>query len=59
MTYVNKGKILNVQDKGKGALVDFEITSYEKLNDGKLEAAFTNTISLFIRGIGGFGYKGT
>jgi len=46
---------LNVADKGKGALLDFEITTYEKLADGKLEPAFTNTISLFIRGLGGFG----
>lgn len=57
-TYVNKGKVSNVMDKGKGALLDFEITTFEKLADGKLEPAFTNTISVFIRGLGGFGFKG-
>ena len=54
-TYVNKAKVSNVVDKVKGALLDFEITTFEKLPDGKLEAAFTNTISVFIRGLGGFG----
>jgi hypothetical protein len=36
-------------------LLTFEILTYEK--DEKI-LAFKNIISLFIRGLGGFGYKG-
>ena len=54
MKLLTNGKILNISDKGKGALVDFELNTY---NESK-ELIFTNIISLFIRGIGGFGFKG-
>ena len=49
----------NVADKGKGALVNIEIRTFEIGNDNKETLVFTNTFSIFIRGIGGFGYKGT
>lgn len=49
-------KIVDIQDKGKGALmyVDAEI----KEADSGTHVSTVRT-SLFIRGIGGFGYKGT
>jgi hypothetical protein len=44
-------------DKGKNALSVLRINSYIK-KDGKEELAFTNDLSLIIRGLGGFGFKG-
>lgn len=55
---VSTGKIANIADKGKGALVTFEISTYEKKEDGTKDLLFINSISLFIRGLGGFGFKG-
>jgi 3-hydroxyacyl-CoA dehydrogenase/3a,7a,12a-trihydroxy-5b-cholest-24-enoyl-CoA hydratase/multifunctional beta-oxidation protein/peroxisomal enoyl-CoA hydratase 2 len=57
MKLLTEGKILNIADKGKGALVDFELTTYDTSN-GSRDLLFINIISLFIRGIGGFGFKG-
>jgi len=51
------GKIGNVADKGKGALVTFDLYTYD-VTDGKKDLLFINSLSLFIRGIGGFGFKG-
>jgi len=51
------GKISNVADKGKGALLTFDLSTYE-LKDGKKELLFINGLSVFIRGHGGFGFKG-
>ena len=50
-------KVADVADKGKGALVTFEFTTYE-VEDGKRTPVLKNTMGTFIRGIGGFGYKG-
>jgi len=47
----SKGKIAHIYDKGKGALVIVDCNTYDE--NGK-EICF-NQISLFIRGIGGFG----
>jgi len=49
--------VSNVADKGKGALLTFDLFTYE-VNDGKKDLLFINTLSLFIRGLGGFGFKG-
>lgn len=54
--YTVQEKIVDLQDKGKGALliIDSAISS----SDTK-ELHATVRTSLFVRGIGGFGYKGT
>jgi len=51
------GKVSNVADKGKGALLTFDLITSE-LKDGKKELVFVNSLSIFIRGLGGFGFKG-
>lgn len=45
-------------DKGKNALCVVRINSYLKNNEGKEELAFVNDMSIIIRGMGGFGFKG-
>jgi len=51
------GKIGNVADKGKGALITFDLSTFD-VTEGKKELLFVNSLSLFVRGLGGFGYKG-
>jgi len=51
-TLVSEGRLTSIYDKGSGALVTIHITTKDKAT-GK-ELCF-NEISLFIRGIGGFG----
>ena len=52
------GTLTNVADKVKGALITFEIKTYEVTEDKKENLLFINYNSVFIRGIGGFNYKG-
>ncbi len=52
-TVTNEGKIVEVWDKGKGALLVVEVVSRDK--DGS--TLFTNRGSLYLRGEGGFGGK--
>ena len=55
-TYEVQEKIADLQDKGKGALLIFD----SELRDiESKELVSTVRSSLFIRGMGGFGYKGT
>jgi acyl dehydratase len=51
---VNESRIAGLYDKGKAALVVFEVKTSEK-GGGPL---FTNRFSLFLRGEGGFGGEG-
>lgn len=48
---IHTGRIANVYDKGKGALVILELDTSD--NDGRL--LFTNQAAIFLRGEGGFG----
>ena len=50
-TVVNRGKVVDIFDKGKGALVVLEMIS--ETPDG--EELFRNKASIFLRGEGGFG----
>lgn len=47
----NRARVTGVYDKGKGALVVLDVVSHD-VSDKPL---FTNTVSIFIRGEGGFG----
>lgn len=49
---VNRGRIAEIWDKGKAALVVVEVTTVDGRNGEEL---FTNRSSLFLRGEGGFG----
>jgi 3-hydroxyacyl-CoA dehydrogenase/3a,7a,12a-trihydroxy-5b-cholest-24-enoyl-CoA hydratase len=50
-TITNRARIANIYDKGSAALVLLEVDSY----DEQERAVAFNRVSLFIRGIGGFG----
>lgn len=56
--YTHQSEIIDVADKGKNALILFRINSYIVGDDGKRELAFYNDMTLFLRGLGGFGFKG-
>lgn len=56
--YITKGGVNDVVDKGKGLLLVFEFASYEVLESGKEELSCRTLMSLFIRKMGGFGFKG-
>jgi acyl dehydratase len=47
---VNRGRVVEVYDRGRGALLEIELVSSDQ--DGPL---FTNRAGIFIRGEGGFG----
>jgi acyl dehydratase len=50
-TITNRGKVAEIWDKGKAALVVMQVDT----TDEKGEPLFTNRFSLFLRGEGGFG----
>lgn len=50
-TVTNKARIAAIYDKGSGALVLLDVDTYDEAG----EALATNQVSLFMRGIGGFG----
>lgn len=54
--YTVKESIADVQDKGKGGLLIFDSEIYET-ETNKLQSVVRS--SLFVRGLGGFGHKGT
>ncbi len=47
----NRARVVDLYDKGKGALVVLEIVSADSTG----QDLFTNTVSVFVRGEGGFG----
>jgi acyl dehydratase len=54
-TVSQEGRVVNVFDKGKGALIVMEIVSTDEKSG---EPMFTNRSSIFVRGEGGFGGDG-
>ena len=57
--YLNVAEISDVTDKVKGALVEVALKTYEEADDGTTgDLVLVTYIRLFIRGIGGFGFKG-
>lgn len=59
MHYLNFPQIYDFIDKKSGGLVILKVDSYYSDNNKtKGELCFTNYYNLFIRGIGGFNYKG-
>jgi acyl dehydratase len=64
--YLTVGELTDVADKGSGCLVTMDIKTYEEQvdeDDNPIEGALgdlcvINTCSLFIRGLGGFGFPG-
>ena len=56
--YTHQSEIVDVVDKGKNALILFRLNSYIVDDNGKKELAFYNDTTLFLRGLGGFGFKG-
>ena len=54
--YIVEEKIVDFQDKGKGSTLIFDARITEA--DSRALAATVRT-TLFVRGLGGFGYKGT
>jgi len=58
-TYVSKTRFTDMADKGKGSVMVIENTWFEKTEDGKLEPAARVVMSIFIRKLTGYGFKGT
>ena len=56
--YQQDYEIIDVQDKGKNAVIYVRQTCYTKNEKGVKEKDFYIDRSFFIRGIGGFGFKG-
>ena len=51
-------KIADIADKKSGAFVVFEIDTYEIDEEGKKTQICKQYNCTFVRGVGGFGYKG-
>ena len=56
--YVHQYEILDVADKGKGAMMLIRTNSYLINEKGEKELAFYNDLTTYYGGIGGFGFKG-
>lgn len=57
--YISQGEMVDVADKKSGALLTLRILTYHDLNSQFGEVYRVTTMSVFVRGLGGFGYKGT
>eukprot|EP01015_Nassula_variabilis_P028553 TRINITY_DN5987_c0_g1_i1.p1 TRINITY_DN5987_c0_g1~~TRINITY_DN5987_c0_g1_i1.p1 ORF type:complete len:233 (-),score=24.88 TRINITY_DN5987_c0_g1_i1:116-814(-) len=51
-------EIIDVSDKGKGCLLTIRLSTYQEDATKQENLTYVNTINLFIRQMGGFGYKG-
>jgi len=56
--YINESEIIDVQDKGKGAVISVAIKSYESVDGCIGDLALVNISKFYVRGLGGFGFKG-
>jgi len=58
MTYRMENEMIDIIDKGKNAFFIIRQTAYMKDGKGGEEKAFYIDHNLFLRGVGGFGFKG-
>ena len=56
--YTHQAEVVDVVDKGKNALILFRINTYIVDEKGNRDLACYNDMTLFLRGLGGFGFKG-
>jgi hypothetical protein len=56
--YQNEHEIIDIQDKGKNGVVYTRQTCYELGEQGQKEKVFYIDRSYFVKGLGGFGFKG-
>ena len=52
-------QLTDIADKGKGASLEFTFECFELDENRNRHLAFVSVATMFIRGIGGFGYKGS
>lgn len=57
-TYTHEQEIIDIADKGKNALILFRINSYVMGENDQKELAYQNYMTMFFKGLGGFGFKG-
>lgn len=56
--YQIEHEIIDIQDKGKNGVIYVRLTCYEVGDQGKREKVYYNDRSYFVKGLGGFGFKG-
>lgn len=57
--YRQKCEVIDVMDKGKSALIILRHSAFTNNSKGVEELAFYIDRTMYIRGLGGFGFKGT
>ena len=57
-TYQQEQEIIDIQDKGKNGVVYIRQTCYSIDDKGNKEKVYFIDRSFFVRGLGGFGFKG-
>ena len=56
--YVVENELIDIQDKGKNGVVYVRQTCYEIGDKGQKEKVYYIDRSFFVKGLGGFGFKG-
>ena len=57
--YQIENELIDIQDKGKNGVVYVRQTCFEIGEKGEKEKVYYIDRSFFVRGLGGFGFKGT